>query len=61
VSCIEEFFITGRPTHPVERTLLTTGILAAAFASKQQKYVVVETPELAISYAAPKNPLIQTA
>jgi len=61
VSCIEEFFITGRPTHPVERTLLTTGILAAAFASKQQNSAVVETPELAISYAAPKNPLIQTA
>ncbi len=61
VSCIEEFFVTGRPTHPVERTLLTTGILAAAFESKGKHQEEVATPHLAIRYDAPRNPLIQTA
>ena len=61
VHCIEDFFLTGKPTHPVERTLLTTGILAAAFESKRQAGAVIETPELGISYPPPRNPLIQTA
>ncbi|MBY0504974.1 MAG: hypothetical protein K2X03_13765 [Bryobacteraceae bacterium] len=61
VHCIEDFFLSGRPTHPVERTLLTTGILAAAFESKRRQGALVETPELGISYAPPPNPLIQTA
>jgi len=60
VSCIEEFFLTGKPTHPVERTLLTTGMLAAAFESKRRGGVRVETPELDIQYLAPSRPLIQT-
>jgi hypothetical protein len=61
VRCIEDFFVTGKPTHPVERTLLTTGMLAAAFDSKRQGHKVIETPHLAIRYDAPRNPLIQTA
>lgn len=59
VSCIEDFFITGQPAHPVERTLLTTGVLAAGFESKRRKGARVETPELAIAYPPPRNPLIQ--
>ena len=59
VRCIEDFFITGKPTHPVERTLLTTGMLAAAFDSKGRNGARVETPELAIAYAPPRNPLVQ--
>ncbi len=61
VNCIEDFFLTGKPTHPVERTVLTTGILAAAFESKRRGGALVETPALAITYQAPTNPLIQTA
>lgn len=60
VRCIEDFFITGKPTHPVERTLLTTGMLAAAFESKRRNGARVETPELAISYAPPRIPFVQT-
>jgi len=51
---IEELFVTGKPLYPIERTLLTTGILAFLFESKGKKRRV-ETPELEIAYTAPKN------
>jgi hypothetical protein len=50
---IEELMLTGQPPYPVERTLLTTGILDAAMRSRHAKHVALDTPELAIAYAAP--------
>lgn len=48
---IEEMFVTGRATYPVERTLLTTGVLAAAMQSRHEGHVWLNTPHLAVCYA----------
>ena len=58
--CIEELFVTGRPVYPVERTLLTTGVLAFLFDSRERK-ARVDTPELALTYSAPADTYFQRA
>lgn len=49
---MEKMFLTGKPTYPVERTLLTTGLTAAGVDSLHAGQVRVETPHLAIRYQA---------
>jgi hypothetical protein len=50
VDNMEKMFLTGRPTYPVERTLLTTGLVAAGVESLYRQQVRYETPHLRISY-----------
>jgi hypothetical protein len=47
---IEQMMFTGKPTWPVERTLLVTGVLAAAFQSRKRGGERLATPHLAIAY-----------
>lgn len=50
---IEDFLATGRPSQPVERTLLTGGILDCVLESRVRKHQRLETADLDISYEPP--------
>ncbi len=53
---IETMFLTGKPPYPVERTLLTTGILAAAIDSLGQGQKRLDTPHLRqVAYRSPRE------
>ena len=52
---IEEMMVSGKAPYPVERTLLTTGILAAAMESGWRGGKRLETPHLQVAYTAPKR------
>jgi hypothetical protein len=52
---MEKMFLTGKPTIPIERTLLTTGLTAAGVDSLYAGQVRIETPHLAIKYQPAKE------
>ena len=52
---VEQMFLTGKPTYPVERTLLTTGLTAAGVDSIFRDQSRLETPHLAIKYQPSKE------
>jgi hypothetical protein len=49
---IQHHFRTGKPSYPVERTLLVTGTLAAAMQARQEESGILPTPHLAMRYQA---------
>jgi hypothetical protein len=51
----EEMFLTGKPPYPIERTLLTTGLVAAGMESLGKGQKRLETPHLKVAYVAPRE------
>jgi hypothetical protein len=54
---IENMVQDGRAPYPVERTLLTSGMLMAAMESRYRDGAIVETPQMEVRYEAPKESL----
>lgn len=55
VNNAEKMYLTGKPTYPVERTLLTTGLTAAGVESLFREQRRYDTPHLAIRYQPAKE------
>ena len=50
MSKVEEMFLSGKAVYPAERTLLTSGVLAAAMKSLSVGHTKVQTPHLSVRY-----------
>lgn len=57
---IEDTIITGEVAYPLERTLLATGVIAAAMRAQQRIGTPLPTPELTVRYS-PESDAIRTA
>jgi hypothetical protein len=55
MSKAEETFLTEKAPYPIERTLLTTGLVEAGVRSLGTGQKRLETPHLAIRYQAPRE------
>ena len=52
---IEELVLNNRADYPVERTLLTSGMVIGGVESLHRGQVPIETPEMAVVYPAPRE------
>ena len=50
-------FVTGKAPYPVERTLLTSGLVQAGLKSLAEAQKRLETPQLAVRCQAPRESL----
>lgn len=57
MSMAEHMFLTGSAPYPIERTLLTTGLVAAGMKSLALDQKRLETPHLAVHYQPPPESL----
>lgn len=61
VNNMEKMFLTGRPTYPIERTLLTTGLVAAGVESLYRGQARYETPHLDVRYQPTRESTFERA
>jgi len=57
MSKAEQMFLTGKAPLPIERTLLTTGLVAAGIQSLANGQKQMATPHLAVRYRSPRQSL----
>jgi hypothetical protein len=57
MSKVEQTFVTGKAAYPVERTLLTSGLVEAGIQSLAKGQKRIETPHLSVKYEAPRESL----
>jgi hypothetical protein len=57
VHYIEQMVNENRSPFPVERTLLTSGMLISALESRHRDGALIQTPELDVRYSTPKESL----
>jgi hypothetical protein len=55
MSKAEETFLTGKAAYPVERTLLTSGLVEAGMKSLAKGQQRIETPYMKVRYQAPRE------
>src|SRR5262249_22751019 len=55
VNHIETMILENRAPYPIERTLLTSGMVMAGVESLFRKGARVETPDMAVLYDAPRD------
>lgn len=55
MSQAESMFLTGKAPYPIERTLLTSGLVQAALKSLATDQQRLETPHLNVRYTAPRE------
>jgi hypothetical protein len=53
MSKVESMFLTGKPASPIDRTLLTSGMVAGAIQSLAAGQKRLETPHLNMRYEVP--------
>jgi hypothetical protein len=61
VNNVERMFLTGKPSYPIERTLLTTGLTASGVESLYRNQSRVETAHLDIRYQPTAESTFQRA
>jgi hypothetical protein len=54
---IEDMILTGQAPYPVERTLLTSGMVIGGVESLHRGQEVVATPEMGVEYRGPRKSL----
>jgi len=58
---IEDMILTGRAPYPVERTLLTSGMVIGGVESLHRDQEIVPTPEMGVEYRGPEESLFWRA
>jgi hypothetical protein len=58
---VEEMIESGKAPYPVERTLLTSGLLESCLKSQSEGHARVATPHLTVSYKPPEKPQFEQA